>query len=80
MIRTGIEAGWCNIDEAEKKASVPEQGPGLQDEYDPRLLLPVPRATHRRKSDRRVLTFSGVDIWNAYELSWLDPGGKPRWR
>jgi len=50
-----------------------------KDEYDSGLLLPVMRATHRAKIGiGRVLPFSGVDIWNAYELSWLDPGGKPR--
>jgi 7-cyano-7-deazaguanine reductase len=50
-----------------------------KDQYDPRLILPVSRATHRaRIGIGRVLSFSGVDIWNAYELSWLDPGGKPR--
>ena len=53
--------------------------PAYKDQYDPGLLLPVPRATHRtRIGIDRVLPFSGVDIWNAYELSWLDPGGKPR--
>ena len=24
------------------------------------------------------LPFAGVDLWNAYELSWLDAKGKPR--
>ncbi|WP_225911626.1 NADPH-dependent 7-cyano-7-deazaguanine reductase QueF [Desulfuromonas versatilis] len=47
-------------------------------EYDPGLLCPVPR---RLKRDELALTgalpFSGVDIWNAYELSWLSPKGKP---
>jgi 7-cyano-7-deazaguanine reductase len=53
--------------------------PPYRDHYDPRLLLPVPRATHRaRIGIGRVLPFGGVDLWNAYELSWLDPGGKPR--
>lgn len=53
--------------------------PAYRDHYDPRLLLPVPRATHRvRIGIGRVLPFGGVDLWNAYELSWLDPGGKPR--
>jgi 7-cyano-7-deazaguanine reductase len=48
------------------------------DRYDPQLLFPIPRA------DKRVeigvaedLPFHGVDIWNAYELSWLDLRGKP---
>ena len=50
-----------------------------KDEYDPGLLLPVMRATHRREIGiDRVLPFGGVDIWNAYELSWLDRRGKPR--
>jgi 7-cyano-7-deazaguanine reductase len=50
-----------------------------RDQYDPRLLLPVPRATHRaRIGIGRVLPFGGVDLWTAYELSWLDSRGKPR--
>ncbi|MEJ2202306.1 MAG: NADPH-dependent 7-cyano-7-deazaguanine reductase QueF [Desulfuromonadaceae bacterium] len=47
-------------------------------EYDPTLLCPVPR---RLKRDELGLTgtlpFSGSDIWNAYELSWLNRKGKP---
>jgi 7-cyano-7-deazaguanine reductase len=47
-------------------------------EYDPDLLCPVPR---RLKRDEigigRDLPFSGFDLWNAYELSWLTPKGKP---
>lgn len=47
-------------------------------EYDPTLLCPVPR---RLKRDELGLTgplpFHGVDIWNAYEMSWLTPKGKP---
>lgn len=47
-------------------------------EYDPGLLCPVPR---RLKRDELGLSpdlpFYGVDIWNAYELSWLTPQGKP---
>lgn len=47
-------------------------------EYDPTLLCPVPRRLKRDElgigSD---LPFSGFDLWNAYELSWLTPKGKP---
>jgi 7-cyano-7-deazaguanine reductase len=47
-------------------------------EYDPDLLCPVPR---RLKRDEigigGELPFSGFDLWNAYELSWLTPKGKP---
>ncbi len=53
--------------------------PAYRDRYDPRLLLPVPRATGRaRIGIGRELPFSGLDLWNAYELSWLDSRGKPR--
>jgi 7-cyano-7-deazaguanine reductase len=48
------------------------------DSYDPKLLFPVDRAPLRRElplSD--PLPFRGVDIWNCYELSWLDAQGKP---
>jgi 7-cyano-7-deazaguanine reductase len=46
--------------------------------YDPTLLFPIARSAERAKlgiGDR--LPFHGVDIWNAYELSWLDARGKP---
>lgn len=45
---------------------------------DAAVLFPMPRAEGRR---RLGLTgpppFFGFDVWNAYELSWLDPRGKP---
>jgi 7-cyano-7-deazaguanine reductase len=48
--------------------------------YDASLLFPIQRSQHRAElglSETRP--FSGVDIWNAYELSWLETGtGKPR--
>ena len=47
-------------------------------QYDPGLLCPVPR---QLKRDELGLTgplpFHGGDIWNAYEMSWLTPKGKP---
>lgn len=49
------------------------------DHYDPTLLDPIARATSRSGlgiSDE--LPFQGEDIWNAYELSWLDSMGKPQ--
>lgn len=50
-------------------------------EYDPSLLFPIPRSKNRAElglSGGRA-PFSGVDIWNAYELSWLETGtNKPR--
>ncbi len=47
--------------------------------YDASLLFPLPRATAREPLGLTpALPFSGVDIWNAYELSWLNPRGKPQ--
>lgn len=47
--------------------------------YMPSLLQAIPRATARDGMfvEQEQLPFNGVDIWNAYELSWLSPKGKP---
>ena len=46
--------------------------------YDPSLLFPIPRIMSREKSDLPTKpSFHGVDIWNCYELSWLNSKGKP---
>jgi len=48
------------------------------DQYDPSLLYPVARAPLRLELGiTDAPPFSGYDIWNAYELSWLDRKGKP---
>jgi 7-cyano-7-deazaguanine reductase len=48
-------------------------------DYDPSLLYPIPRAPQRAALGiGDELPFTGADIWNAYELSWLDNRGKPR--
>ena len=48
-------------------------------QYDAGLLFPIPRADKRSELGiTGVLPFIGVDIWNAFELSWLDARGKPR--
>ena len=48
------------------------------DSYDPSLLFPIPRADKRSEIGvAELLPFHGVDIWNAYELSWLNLRGKP---
>jgi 7-cyano-7-deazaguanine reductase len=51
------------------------------DQYDPSLLFPIPRTQNRAKlglKEGQALPFVGVDIWNAYELSWLNKKGKPQ--
>ncbi len=51
------------------------------DQYSPDLLYPIPRETGR---DGLSLDPSramyGVDLWHAYEMSWLDDNGKPEVR
>lgn len=47
--------------------------------YDAGLLFPIPRLEARAKLGLAdALPFVGVDVWNAYELSWLDMRGKPQ--
>lgn len=47
-------------------------------DYDPSLLCPIPRAPGRQALNiENGLPFRGCDIWTAYELSWLNPQGKP---
>ncbi len=46
---------------------------------DAGLLFPIARAPQRQALGiGEALPFLGVDIWNAYEFSWLDARGKPR--
>ena len=50
------------------------------DRYDAGLLFPIPRATQREAMGIRAqpLPFFGADLWTAFELSWLNPRGKPQ--
>jgi len=46
--------------------------------YSPHLLFAIPRITKREEiSVPLPLPFNGFDIWNAYEISWLNKKGKP---
>lgn len=49
-------------------------------QYDPTLLFPIARSHNRAALNLAddKLPFTGVDLWNTYELSWLDAKGKPR--
>jgi 7-cyano-7-deazaguanine reductase len=55
-------------------------------QYDPDLLCPIPRSLTREEMgiktdavtcEEKGLPFYGVDIWNLWELSWLNNKGKP---
>lgn len=48
--------------------------------YDASLLFAIPRQIKRDELSlsSSSLPFFGVDIWNAYEVSWLNQNGKPQ--
>ena len=50
------------------------------DRYSPQLLYPLSRQSGRDTLGVAAgqLPFTGVDIWTAYELSWLNARGKPQ--
>jgi 7-cyano-7-deazaguanine reductase len=51
------------------------------DQYDASLLFPISRAGKRSEiglADSIVPPFFGADMWTAYEVSWLNPRGKPQ--
>ncbi|GAB2728174.1 NADPH-dependent 7-cyano-7-deazaguanine reductase QueF [Melaminivora jejuensis] len=62
----------------------PEQSPlgrsaDYPAEYDAALLYPLARAPKRQELGLAGATpFFGADLWTAYELSWLNPRGKPQ--
>ncbi len=47
-------------------------------EYSPEVLFPIDRRDTRGAIGiAETVPFSGVDIWNAWDLSWLDQRGRP---
>ena len=53
----------------------------VAEHYSPELLYPIPRDKARRELGQQgPLPFYGVDLWHAYELSWLNQRGKPEVR
>ncbi len=65
--------------------NTPDQSPlgktsAYQSQYAPELLFLIPRLQKREEIGlgTGTLPFFGVDIWNAYELSWLNMRGKPQ--
>lgn len=64
--------------------NTPDQSPlgkssAYQTQYAPELLFPIARQQKRDElAISGTLPFFGMDIWNAYELSWLNLRGKPQ--
>jgi 7-cyano-7-deazaguanine reductase len=51
------------------------------DRYDAGLLFPMQRTASRQALGLlhgQQLPFAGIDRWHAWEISWLDPHGKPQ--
>ena len=61
------------------EASLLGQAVAYRDTYAPELLFPIERQLKRDELGIApgALPFVGEDLWNAYELSWLDARGKP---
>lgn len=65
------------------KYTTPEQSAlgkksAYEAEYNPSLLFPIPRQLNRDKIGvSSPLPFFGFDLWNHYEVSWLNEQGKP---
>lgn len=47
-------------------------------EYDPKQLFAIPRTNNWQGRGYTKAPFRGCDLWNAYELSWLNPKGLPQ--
>ncbi len=51
---------------------------GYPDKYAPEALYAIPRASSRAALGiAEPMPFAGVDIWNAWDLTWLGSGGRP---
>ncbi len=67
-----------------KNMNTPEQSPlgkssAYADQYDAGLLFSLPRADQRTLLGVQTSPpFFGADLWTAFELSWLNPRGKPQ--
>ena len=52
-------------------------GDGYSDQYDPSLLVKIPRYLNREAYSLTGKEFVGVDTWNAYEVSAITEKGQP---
>jgi len=68
-----VSAGHNDVRGPEARQLLLGQKTDYPDRYAPELLMPLPR-----QRDAAPAFAAGADIWNAYELSWLDATGLPR--
>lgn len=56
------------------------QNSSYETQYNPKLLFPIMRQKNRDalKISANKLPFHGIDVWHAYEMSWLNSKGKPQ--
>ena len=52
-------------------------GDGYSDQYNPELLVKIPRHLNREGYGLTGKEFKGVDVWNAYEVSAITTKGQP---
>ena len=52
-------------------------GDGYSDQYNPELLVKIPRVLNREGYGLTGDEFTGVDVWNAYEVSAITSKGQP---
>ena len=52
-------------------------GDGYSDQYNPELLVKIPRVLNREGYKLTGKEFRGVDVWNAYEVSAITTKGQP---
>jgi len=79
--RHGDAGGLAGVDVGKRELrDAPLGHPSVHpDEYAPGLLFAVPRAPQRAALGLGArLPFTGVDLWTAYDLTWLDARGKPQ--
>ncbi|MGI9133903.1 MAG: NADPH-dependent 7-cyano-7-deazaguanine reductase QueF [Rhodoferax sp.] len=68
-----------NLPDNRPEASQLGKASAYVDHYDPTLLFPIARAAKRTEIGAGATPpFFGADMWSAYELSWLNPRGKPQ--
>lgn len=74
-----IKIRWGNtmITRTPEQSQLEKKAP-YENQYNPDKLFPIARALNRAKINvPEKLPFYGCDVWNHFEVSWLDLNGKP---